>query len=86
MVRYVVTLGSPFAGDAGDQRNPLYEAMSGEAVEEDSELRRAMQAICRCRHVDLFAHRWHRQLANLLLRPRRRRNIEVRLAVMSGWA
>ena len=43
MVRYVVTLGSPFAGDVrATNATRLYEAMSGEAVGEDSELRRAI--------------------------------------------
>jgi pimeloyl-ACP methyl ester carboxylesterase len=43
MVRYVVTLGSPFSGDVrATNATRLYEAMSGEAVEEDSELRRAI--------------------------------------------
>jgi pimeloyl-ACP methyl ester carboxylesterase len=43
MVRCVVTLGSPFSGDVrATNATRLYEAMSGEAVEEDSELRRAI--------------------------------------------
>jgi pimeloyl-ACP methyl ester carboxylesterase len=43
MVRYVVTLGSPFSGDVrATNATRLYEAMSGEAVEEDSALRRAI--------------------------------------------
>jgi pimeloyl-ACP methyl ester carboxylesterase len=43
LVRYVVTLGSPFAGDVrATNATRLYEAMSGEAVEENSELRKAI--------------------------------------------
>src|SRR6478736_2873278 len=43
MVRGVVTLASPFAGDVrATNATRLYEAMSGETVEEDSELRRAI--------------------------------------------
>src|SRR6202046_4374514 len=43
MVRYVVTLGSPFAGDVrATNATRLYEAMSGEAVQQDSELRKAI--------------------------------------------
>jgi pimeloyl-ACP methyl ester carboxylesterase len=43
LVRYVVTLGSPFAGDVrATNATRLYEAMSGEAVEQNSELRRAI--------------------------------------------
>ena len=43
MVRSVITLGSPFAGDVrATNATRLYEAMSGEAVEGDSELRRAI--------------------------------------------
>jgi pimeloyl-ACP methyl ester carboxylesterase len=42
-VRYVVTLGSPFAGNVrATNATRLYEAMSGEAVEDNSELRRAI--------------------------------------------
>jgi hypothetical protein len=38
-----VTLASPFAGDVrATNATRLYEAMSGETVEEDSELRRAI--------------------------------------------
>ncbi|MBU6461732.1 MAG: alpha/beta hydrolase [Bradyrhizobium sp.] len=43
MVRGVVTLASPFAGDVrATNATRLYEAMSGQTVEEDSELRRAI--------------------------------------------
>jgi pimeloyl-ACP methyl ester carboxylesterase len=43
MVRYVVTLGSPFANDVrATNATRLYEALSGEAVEENSELRNAI--------------------------------------------
>jgi pimeloyl-ACP methyl ester carboxylesterase len=43
MVRYVVTLGSPFANDVrATNATRLYEALSGEAVEDRSELRAAI--------------------------------------------
>ena len=43
LVRYVVTLGSPFAGNVrATNATRLYEAMSGETVEGDTELRRAI--------------------------------------------
>jgi dienelactone hydrolase len=43
MVRYVVTLGSPFAGDVrATNATRLYEALSGEAVAADSELQKAI--------------------------------------------
>jgi pimeloyl-ACP methyl ester carboxylesterase len=43
LVRYVVTLGSPFAGDVrATNATRLYEAMSGETVEHDSALRKAI--------------------------------------------
>jgi dienelactone hydrolase len=43
MVRYVITLGSPFANDVrATNATRLYEALSGEAVEDHSELRTAI--------------------------------------------
>lgn len=43
MVRYVVTMGSPFAGDVtATNATRLYEALSGEQVEADDDLRRAI--------------------------------------------
>jgi pimeloyl-ACP methyl ester carboxylesterase len=43
MVRYVMTLGSPFAGDVrATNATRLYEALSGEVVEDNSELRRSI--------------------------------------------
>jgi pimeloyl-ACP methyl ester carboxylesterase len=43
MVRYVVTLGSPFAGDVrATNATRLYEAMSGEAAGDHSQLRQAI--------------------------------------------
>ena len=43
MVRYVVTLGSPFANDVrATNATQLYEALSGEAVDDDPELREAI--------------------------------------------
>ena len=43
LVRYVVTLGSPFAGNVrATNATRLYEAMSGEAVQDNSGLRQAI--------------------------------------------
>jgi dienelactone hydrolase len=43
MVRYVITLGSPFTNDVrATNATRLYEALSGEAVEDNSELRTAI--------------------------------------------
>jgi pimeloyl-ACP methyl ester carboxylesterase len=43
LVRRVVTLGSPFANDVrATNATRLYEALSGEAVEDESELRKAI--------------------------------------------
>jgi pimeloyl-ACP methyl ester carboxylesterase len=43
MVRSVVTLGSPFAGDVrATNATRLYEALSGETAEDNSELRKAI--------------------------------------------
>jgi pimeloyl-ACP methyl ester carboxylesterase len=43
MVRSVITLGSPFAGDVrATNATRLYEALSGETVEDNSELTRAI--------------------------------------------
>jgi hypothetical protein len=43
MVRYVVTLGSPFTGDVrATNATRLYEALSGETVDGNSELREAI--------------------------------------------
>ena len=43
LVRCVVTLGSPFANDVrATNATRLYEALSGEAVEDESELRKAI--------------------------------------------
>lgn len=43
LVRYVVTLGSPFANDVrATNATRLYEALSGEAIDDTSELRHAI--------------------------------------------
>src|SRR6202046_1242866 len=43
MVRYVVTLGSPFANDVrATNATRLYEALSGEAVDDDPQFRKAL--------------------------------------------
>ena len=50
MVRSVITLGSPFVNDVrATNATRLYEALSGETVEDNSELTEPSPAICRCR-------------------------------------
>jgi pimeloyl-ACP methyl ester carboxylesterase len=87
MVRYVVTLGSPFAGDVrATNATRLYEAMSGEAVEEDSELRRAIAGDLPVPTTSIYSRtdgivNWR----TCLLRPSdRAENIEVHLASHTG--
>ena len=67
LVRYVVTLGSPFANDVrATNATRLYEALSGEAVGDDPELRKAhRRRSAGSDHVDLFARRRRRELADL---------------------
>jgi pimeloyl-ACP methyl ester carboxylesterase len=67
MVRGVVTLASPFAGDVrATNATQLYEAMSGETVEEDSELRRAIAGDLPVPATSIYSsRRRHRELAHL---------------------
>jgi pimeloyl-ACP methyl ester carboxylesterase len=87
MVRYVVTLGSPFSGDArATNATRLYEAMSGEAVEEDSELRRTIAGDLPVPTTSIYSRtdgivNWR----TCLLRPSdTAENIEVHLASHVG--
>jgi dienelactone hydrolase len=87
MVRYVVTLGSPFSGDVrATNATRLYEAMSGEAVEEDSELRRAIAGDLPVPTTSIYSRtdgivNWR----TCLLRPSATaENIEVHLASHGG--
>ena len=87
MVRYVVTLGSPFSGDArATNATRLYEAMSGEVVEEDSELRRAIAGDLPVPTTSIYSRtdgivNWR----TCLLRPSdTAENIEVHLASHVG--
>jgi pimeloyl-ACP methyl ester carboxylesterase len=87
MVRYVVTLGSPFAGDVrATNATRLYEAMSGEVVEEDSELRRAIAGDLPVPTTSIYSRtdgivNWR----TCLLRPSdTAENIEVHLASHTG--
>src|SRR3984885_7806952 len=87
MVRYVVTLGSPFAGNArATNATRLYEAMSGEAVAEDSELRRAIAGDLPVPTTSIYSRtdgivNWR----TCLLRPSETaENIEVHLASHVG--
>ncbi|MDB5610337.1 MAG: hypothetical protein JWP25_7237 [Bradyrhizobium sp.] len=87
MVRYVVTLGSPFAGDVrATNATRLYEAMSGEAVEENSELRKAISGDLPVPTTSIYSRtdgivNWR----TCLLRPSETaENIEVHLASHIG--
>ena len=67
MVRYVVTLGSPFANDMrATNATRLYEALSGETVEDYPELRAGdRRRSAGAGDVDLFEARRYRELADL---------------------
>src|ERR1700685_4143019 len=87
MVRYVVTLGSPFAGDVrATNATRLYEAMSGEAVQQDSELRKAIAGDLPVPTTSIYSRtdgivNWR----TCLLRPSdTAENIEVHLASHVG--
>jgi pimeloyl-ACP methyl ester carboxylesterase len=87
MVRYVVTLGSPFAGDVrATNATRLYEALSGETVEEHSELRNAIAGDLPVPTTSIYSRtdgivNWR----TCLLRPSgTAENIEVHLASHIG--
>ncbi len=87
MVRCVVTLGSPFAGDVrATNATRLYEAMSGEAVAENSELRKAISGDLPVPTTSIYSRtdgivNWR----TCLVRPSETaENIEVHLASHSG--
>jgi pimeloyl-ACP methyl ester carboxylesterase len=87
MVRYVVTLGSPFAGDVrATNATRLYEALSGEAVEETSELRKVIAGDLPVPTTSIYSRtdgivNWR----TCLLRPSdTAENIEVHLASHIG--
>ena len=88
MVRYVMTLGSPFANDVrATNATRLYEALSGEGVEDNSDLRQGhRRRSAGPDQFDLFAHRRYRELADLppCARLMRAENIEVHLASHVG--
>ena len=66
MVRSIITLGSPFANDIrATNATRLYEALSGEAVDDNPELRGDRRRPAGSDHLDLFPYRRHRELANL---------------------
>ncbi len=67
MVRYVVTLGSPFANDVrATNATRLYEALSGETVEDNSELQQAIAGDLPVPATSIYStQRRHRELANL---------------------
>jgi pimeloyl-ACP methyl ester carboxylesterase len=87
MVRDVVTLGSPFAGDVrATNATRLYEALSREPVEDYSELRKALAGDLPVPTTSIFSRsdgvvNWR----TCLLRPSdTSENIEVRLASHVG--
>jgi pimeloyl-ACP methyl ester carboxylesterase len=87
MVRYVVTLGSPFANDVrATNATRLYEALSGEAVENNSELRKAIAGDLPVPTTSIYSRadgivNWR----TCLLRPSgTAENIEVHLASHIG--
>src|SRR6202167_4999178 len=87
LVRCVVTLGSPFANDVrATNATRLYEALSGEAVEDDSELRKAIAGDLPVPATSIYSRtdgvvNWR----TCLQRPSdTAENIEVRLASHSG--
>jgi pimeloyl-ACP methyl ester carboxylesterase len=87
MVRYVVTLGSPFANDVrATNATWAYEALSGETVEEHSELGKAIAGDLPVPATSIYSRtdgivNWR----TCLLRPSdTAENIEVHLASHSG--
>jgi dienelactone hydrolase len=87
MVRYVVTLGSPFANDVtATNATRLYEALSGEAVDDNSGLREAIAGDLPVPTTSIYSRadgivNWH----TCLLRPSdTAENIEVHLASHIG--
>jgi pimeloyl-ACP methyl ester carboxylesterase len=87
MVRDVVTLGSPFAGDVrATNATRLYEALSREPIEDNSELRKAIAGDLPVPTTSIFSRsdgvvNWR----TCLLRPSdTSENIEVRLASHVG--
>ena len=87
MVRSVVTLGSPFANDVrATNATRLYEALSGEAVEDNSELRKAIAGDLPVPATSIYSRtdgivNWR----TCLLRPSdTAENIEVHLASHIG--
>jgi pimeloyl-ACP methyl ester carboxylesterase len=87
LVRCVVTLGSPFANDVrATNATRLYEALSGETVEVDSELRKAIAGDLPVPATSIYSRtdgvvNWR----TCLLRPSdTAENIEVHLASHTG--
>ena len=87
MVRYVVTLGSPFANDVrATNATRLYEALSGEGVEDNSELRQAISGDLPVPTSSIYSRtdgivNWR---TCLLRRSETAENIEVHLASHVG--
>ena len=87
MVRYVVTLGSPFANDVrATNATRLYEALTGEAAEDNPELRAAISGDLPVPTTSIYSRadgivNWR---TNLLRPSATAENIEVHLASHTG--
>jgi pimeloyl-ACP methyl ester carboxylesterase len=87
MVRSVITLGSPFAGDIrATNATRLYEALSGEAVDDNLEIRQAIAGDLPVPATSIYSRtdgivNWH---TSLLRSSETAENIEVHLASHIG--
>jgi hypothetical protein len=65
MVRSIITLGSPFANDIrATNATKLYEALSGEGIDDIPRFVKPLPATWVPATSDLFPHRRHRELAH----------------------
>ena len=87
MVRAVITLGSPFANDIrATNATRLYEALSGEAVDDNPEIRQAIAGDLPVPATSIYSRtdgivNWH---TNLLRPSKTAENIEVHFASHTG--
>ena len=87
MVRAVITLGSPFANDIrATNATRLYEALSGEAVDDNPEIRQAIAGDLPVPATSIYSRtdgivNWH---TNLLRPSKTAENIEVHFASHIG--
>ena len=89
MVRAVITLGSPFANDIrATNATRLYEALSGETVDDNPEIRQAIAGDLPVPATSIYSRtdgivNWH---TNLLRPSKTAENIEVHFASHIGLA